>query len=84
VFDATIPIIAKEVEPYRVQIAIHKIKNFGSERDKLGLIDFAFEDGILDALPVVEAEFGDASQAARTARAGRGDIVGDEDLHEII
>ena len=83
-FDAAVPIIAKEVEPDGVLFAIHKIEDFGSEGDELGLIDFAFEDGVLDALAVVEAEFGDAPQASRAALAGGGDIVGDEDLHGII
>lgn len=80
-FNATVPVIAKEVEPHGVLLTIHKIEDFASEGDELRLIDFAFEDGVLDALSIVEAKFCDASQAAGSASAGSGDIVGDEDLH---
>lgn len=83
-FDAAIPITTKKVEPYGVLIAIHKIEDFCSERDELCLVDFALEDGVLDSLAVIEAEFGDSPQAARTALARGGDVVSDKDLHGII
>lgn len=82
VFDATIPVSPQEVESYGIMLAIHNIEDFGSEGDKLSLVNFALEDGILDTLAVVEAEFCNAPKAAGASESGSGDIIRDQDLHE--
>ena len=46
------------------------------EFDVAGGVDFAFEDRILDALAVVEADFGRAAQALFSADGGGGDEYG--------
>ena len=81
VFDAALPVGAKEIEAERVGGGVDFGKELGSKGGPLGGVDFAFEDGKLDALAVVGAVFGDAPESAAARGGFGGDVVGDEDEH---
>ena len=84
VFDAALPVGAEEVEAEGVGGGVEFGEEFGAEGGPLGGVDFAFEDGELDALAVVGAVFGDASEAVSAGFGVGGDVVGDEDEHGVI
>lgn len=81
VFDAALPVGAEEVEAEGVGGGVDFGEEFGAEGGPLGGVDFAFEDGELDALAVVGAVFGDASESVSAGFGVGGDVVGDEDEH---
>ncbi len=62
--DPAVPFGAEIVETDGIGVEVEEVKEFAFEFSVLGGIDFAFEDGILDSLAVVEGDFGCAAQAA--------------------
>jgi hypothetical protein len=59
VFYSVVPVAAKVIETEAVCFWIDDIEELGFEFDELSRIHFALEDGVLDALAVVETGFGD-------------------------
>lgn len=67
VFDLLLPVFSKVVDSNAVGFFVDDGEEFGSEFDELGGVDFAFEDGVLDALAVVETGFGDFAESGLAA-----------------
>lgn len=82
-FDPIIPIFPEQINPEAVCRRIDDVEQASANRDELPGIDEAFEDGILHALPIIEACLRRASESAPSRRCSRGNIVGDEDLHSV-
>ena len=61
VFNFLLPVFSKVVDSNAVGFDVDDRKKFGAELDKMGVIKFAFKDGVLDTLPVVEAGFSDVT-----------------------
>ena len=80
-FHPTVPFISQKIESHGIFFAVRDPENFASKRDEPSLINFTLEDGILNTLAVIEADFGNPPEPAGTAFAGSGDIVGDKYLH---
>jgi hypothetical protein len=80
-FDALFPVVSKVVESDRILLLVDFRQDAFFEFDVLRRFDFALKDRVLDALTVVEANFGDVAQAAGTGRGAGGNIVGDEEIH---
>jgi hypothetical protein len=81
VFDAATPIGAQEVETEAVFGRFILFKQPMAELGPLAGIDLAFEDAVLDALAKIEADFGDAAEAALAGVGDSGDIIGDQHKH---
>jgi len=81
VLDAMLPISPEIVKADRILLRVHDCEQLVFEFHQLPGIHLAFEDGILDPLPVVETGFGDFTQSGPAGRGGGGDIVGDEGVH---
>jgi len=79
VLNPVFPIAAEKVEAQGVLFGLVEVKEFVAERRPLRWIDEAFEDGVLDALAVVEAGFGDACKASLSGFVDGGHIIADED-----
>ena len=47
-------------------------------------IDFTFEDGVLDALAIVEADFCSAAESGTASGSSGADVVSDEDNHGLL
>ena len=58
-----VPVAAEVVKAQAVGFGIDNIQQSCFEGDKLGWVDFALEDGVLNPLAIVEASFGRAPQA---------------------
>ncbi len=56
-FHAAIPVGTQIVKADGVGVEFEEVEEFSFEFDILGGVDFAFEDGVLDALAVVEGDF---------------------------
>lgn len=78
------PIAAKMVKPETVGFRINDVEKAGLESNELGGIDLTLEDGVLDALAVVEAGLGGAPQPGLPGGRGGGDVVSDEDIHGFV
>jgi hypothetical protein len=63
VLDAASPVGSEEVEAEAVFFFVENFQQAEPELGPLGGIDEALEDGVLDALTVIVAGFGDAAQA---------------------
>lgn len=81
VFDPSIPVGPKIVEPQGILREIGDLEEPRLHFDETRGINLAFKDGILHTLAVVETDFRDPSQSPRASLARRRDIVGDEKLH---
>ncbi len=72
---------AQVVDAEAVFLRVDDVGEAGDEPFFLGVVDGAFEDGVLDALSPAFAGFGDFAEAA-AAFFGEGvDVVGDEEVH---
>jgi hypothetical protein len=77
------PVVAQEVETQTVFIHLQKVEEPEPEPGPLLLVHIAFENRILDPLPIVEATGSDLPQPAATGVSGGGYIVGDENEHRL-
>jgi hypothetical protein len=79
--DLLLPIFPKMVDADTVRFLVDNGKEFPPELDELCVIHLALEDGVLDALAVVEAGFRDLAQSFLAGFGDGGDVVGEEDIH---
>ncbi len=77
VLDLLLPVFSKMVDSNAVSFRVDNGKKFASEFNELGRIDLAFEDGVLDALAVVEAGLRDMPQASLSGFGYGGNVVGE-------
>lgn len=84
VFDPPLPLVAEEVEAKAVLRGCDLGEEVGAEADPLGGVDEALEDGILDALPAIFAQAGNAAQTAAAGFFACADVVADEDEHRLL
>lgn len=68
VFNAAIPVVAEEIEPEAIVGGGICVEEFLAEKDPLGGVDAAFENGVLNALAIIEADLGDPTQALFAVR----------------
>ena len=81
VLNLLLPVFSKVINADTVGFCVDDGKEFPPELDKLRVIHLALEDGILDALAVVEAGFRYLAQALLAGFGDGGDVVGEEDVH---
>jgi hypothetical protein len=81
VFDFSLPVFSEKVEAKRVFFGFVEAEELGAKCRPLSGIDYAFKDGVLDALAIVEAGFCDAVESPSPGLVDRGYVVGDEDQH---
>jgi hypothetical protein len=81
VLNLLLPVFSKMVDADTVGVRVDDGKEFPPELDKLRVIHLALEDGILDALAVVEAGFRDLTKAFLSGFGDGGNVVGEEDIH---
>ena len=79
--DAALPFRAEKIESQAVVLKIGDFQKFGAKEDPLVVLQEAFKNRVLHALAVVEAGFGDVTEAALPGGGRGGDIVADEDHH---
>lgn len=82
VLDAVAVVVAEEIEAEAVFGGVVFIFELTSARDPLGVVDIAFEDRILDADAMVEADLGDSAKASASLRGDGGNVVTDNDHHD--
>ena len=76
VLNLVLPIFSKVIDPDAIRFRVDNGKKFAPEFDETRGIYFALEDGILDALAVVEAGFGDVTQALLSKFCDGRNVVG--------
>jgi hypothetical protein len=81
VLNLLLPVFSKVINADTVSFCVDNGKEFPPELDKLRVIHLALEDGVLDALAVVEAGFRDLAEAFLSGFGYGGDVVGEEDVH---
>ena len=81
VLDPLLPVVAQVVDAQAIGGGINNGFQPRGQGNELRRIQLAFEDGVLDSLPVVEAGLGGLPQSPCATCGGGGDIVGDEDVH---
>ena len=81
VLDLLLPVFSKMVDSDAVGFRVDDGKQLSSELHELGMIHLALEDGVLDALAVVEAGFRDLAEPLLPGFGDGGDIVGEQDIH---
>lgn len=81
VLDAVAVVVAEEIEAEAVFGGVVFLFELTSARDPLGVVDIAFEDRILDADAMVEADLGDPAEASASLWGDGGDIIADNDHH---
>ena len=81
VLDLLLPIFSKMVDADTIGFRVDDGKEFSAELDKLRMIHLALEDGVLDALAVVEAGFRNLAEPFLSGFGDGGNVVGEEDIH---
>lgn len=81
VLNLVLPIFSKMVDSNAVGFSVDNGKEFSPKLYELSVIHFAFEDGVLNALSVVEAGLGDVAQSFLTGFGDGRYIVGEQDIH---
>jgi hypothetical protein len=81
VLDLLLPIFSKVIDSNAIGFRVDDGKQLSSELHKLRVIHLALEDGVLDALAVVEAGFRDLAQPFLAGFGDGGNVVGEEDVH---
>ena len=81
VFDASLPFRSEKIETQAVMFQVCESQQVRPEGDPLIVGQEALKDGVLHALAVVQASFGDVAEAALAVGRRGGDIVADEDHH---
>jgi len=81
VFDPSLPVAAKKVEPKAVLVGVGFVDELLSQVRPLRGIDQALEDGVLDPLTEVLTDFRNVSQAASAFFAFGVHVVGDKNHH---
>jgi hypothetical protein len=81
VLDLLLPVFSKMVDSDAVGFRVDDGKQLSSELHELGMIHFALEDGVLDALAVVEAGFRNLAEPLLSGFGDGGNVVGEEDVH---
>ena len=79
--DAPLPFVAEEIETQAVALQIRELQQLRTKRDPLVVGQQTFKHGVLHALAVVQAGFGDVAQAAPPFSGCGGDIVADKNHH---
>jgi hypothetical protein len=79
-----IPIMTEKVNSQTIGRGIDDLQESLPNSDYLRRINKTFKNGILHTLSIVQTSLGDPAQPAPTLGSGRGDIVGDQDLHLIL
>ena len=82
-FDSIFPILPEVVDPNGIGLRLDDVEELGAYFNELTRVDFAFKDGVLHALSVVEAGLGGSAEAGSTSGGSGADVVGDEDNHFI-
>lgn len=83
-FHPPMPVVTQMIEPQTVLGGIHNLEQPGLELNQLSRIHLALEDGVLDALAVVQTGLGHLAQATSTGRVHGGNIVGDKEIHGLV
>lgn len=81
VFNAVDPIVSEVVYANAVGLLIYDMQKFCTHFNMLCWCNQAFKYGILNALSVIQADFGNLSKSPFSGGTGGGDIVGDQDVH---
>ncbi len=84
VFDAVFPVVAEVIEAEAVGFEVGDLEEVVFKEDPLVVGEVAFEDGVLDALAVVEAGSGDLAKAFLSRGGCCADVVADEDEHVFV
>jgi hypothetical protein len=80
--DFMLPVFPEVIKPDAVSFGIHYFYEFATELDKLGRVNQTFKNGSLNALSIVKARLGNPAEAVLSGGSGRGNIVGDKDIHD--
>jgi hypothetical protein len=81
VLNASLPLRSEKIETQAVMFQVCEPQEVCPEGDPLIVGQEAFKDGVLHALAVVQAGFGDVAEATLAIGRRGGDIVADEDHH---
>jgi hypothetical protein len=81
VLNLLLPVFSKMVDANTVGFLIDDGKEFPPKLNELRVIHLALEDGILNALAVVEAGFRNLAEAFLSGFCDGGNVVGEEDIH---
>jgi hypothetical protein len=77
VFHPSFPISSQKIESEAISLFINDIKQLCFQKGELCGINLTFENGVLYALPVVEANLGYTPQSSDASFRGGRYIVGD-------
>ena len=78
---ASLPIVSQIIEPNAVLVQIHNVQKTILAVGPLSRIDFHLENGILDALPKIQACLGGQTKSLSAGRGFGGDVVSDKYVH---